>query len=151
MVDTITELKQRLREQGEKIASVQQLREHLATTRRRIAEMEPLANEVDELRVEAIQAKTAAREVQRTLDESVADHEEVVRGLQGQLRLLRGSAAEAAVRGLSFCTALLTRLAVCVFVVRWQCRTGVQLERCSKSSLRVWLNLRRFCGACGGS
>jgi hypothetical protein len=35
--------------------------------------------------------------VQRKLDEMVADHEEVVRGLQRQLRLLRAGAAEVAV------------------------------------------------------
>jgi predicted nuclease with TOPRIM domain len=97
MADTISELKQRLREQAEKVASMQQLREQLANARRRVAEMEPLAIEIDDLRVEALQAKSMVRDLQKKLSDEAAESEETIGGLQGQLRLLRGSLAEAAV------------------------------------------------------
>lgn len=100
MREEIRELRRKNSEQSERVRSLQATRDQLAAARARLAEMEPVLNELDDLRGEAAEAKQAARDLRGELETSSSEHAATITALQGQLRVLRRDADEAAVRSL---------------------------------------------------
>lgn len=103
MLETISELQQKVKDDASKLARLQRVREQLAAARQRAAALEPALVELDEAREEGREARAMLADAEARLALVAKGYAEEVAGLRGQLGVARQNARAAQARSLPSC------------------------------------------------